>query len=219
MRDIQFFDLTFVEKQLEFESIYTLKFKPTQPLFFEAGQWVHLGIPTETRDKSMVRHMSFASAPDAEFIEFTMDLGSGSLYKNKMNTLQTGDTVKAFKINGEFVIDPIRTSLVVFISGGLGITPVRSIVRNLKNKGGNADWSLLHVSRSKFLYEEELSTFPHTQWRVNRAGIESVWSDVTQKADGALFYLSGSARFVEGITERLRASGISETQLRTESFK
>jgi len=219
MNDIEILSLTFVGKHLEFDTIYTLKFNPQQSVRFEAGQWVHLGLPTETRDKSMVRHMSFASAPDDKFIEFTMDLGSGTPYKEGLSALKAGDTVRAFKIRGEFCIDPSSTSEVVFLAGGLGITPVRAIVRNLKNKGLYAQWSLLHVARTNFLYEEELSTFPNTQCRVHHPGLDSVWETILGKSADTLFYLSGSARFVDGMKEKLLASNIQNTQIRTESFK
>ncbi len=218
MNTIQFFDLAFVAKRQEFNHIYTFQFKPTEPFPFTAGQWLHIGFPGPNRDKSMVRHMSFAASPNHEFLEFTMDLSSNTPFKAKINSLVPGEVMSAFKIKGEFVVLPEENNEVVFLSGGIGITPVRSILNDLEHKNCTVNWSLLHVSRDEFLYEQEFSRFSNMQHRVNREGIDSVWNHIVDKPVGTKYYLSGSLRFVDGMKDRLLNSNVLPENIKTEDF-
>ncbi len=218
MEPIKIYDLEFVSKKHEFNSVYTFRFKPTEPLDFKAGQWGHLGFPLPNRDKSLVRHMSFASAPSDELLEFTMDISSASAYKQKLSELQQGDIVKAFKIVGNFQVSPEQTDDVVFICGGIGITPARSIIRQLKYEQSTVNWTLVHVSRDEFLYENELSIYNNKQIRISRGELEKTWLEIINKPSNTQYLISGSERFVEGIYERLTSSGIKQEQIVIESF-
>ena len=218
MNDIIVYPLQFVEKKCEYESIYTFRFTSEQPISFVAGQWVHLGFPSEQKDKSKVRHLSISSAPNEPYYEFTMDVNSDSWYKKQMKALTPGDVMRAFKIKGEFVVPPTLQRPVVFIVGGIGITPIRSIVRDIEYKKENINWSLLHVSRTQFLFEEELAKSSKKQWRVHRDGLDDVWSDVISNGNEALYYLCGSDRFVEGMKEKLGFSDITPDNIVVENF-
>lgn len=219
MNEIVFYPVEFIEKQHEFESVYTLKFSPKQPFSFLAGQYVHLGFPTEKKDKTKVRHMSVASAPNDELLEFTTDLGSKTWYKNALHSLKPGDMMRAYKIKGKFTVDPFSPHEVVFVSGGIGITPSRSVIRDLQFHKTSLKWSLLHIARNGFLYEKELSRLNQKQWRVRRHEIDSVWPQVIGKPAGTLYYLSGSDRFITGMQLKLADSGIPADQIVTENFK
>lgn len=219
MEPIQFYFPEFISKKQEFDNIYSLKFSIPKGLTFTAGQWIHLGIDTPSPDKSMVRHMSFSSSPDDGYLEFTMDLGSGSNYKNALLALQPGDKVKAFKIRGEFTVDEMEQRKVIFLCGGLGITPVRAIIRKLSGDNAAIDWTLIHVARTEFLFAEELQHYAGSQVRVHRSELDQVWSSLIDDAKQKIVYLCGSARFLEGMIAKLRESGIDNTQIKTESFK
>lgn len=218
MSDTTFYSLKLVSKHCEFETTYTLKFSAKPPVHFIAGQWIHLGFPTESKDESKVHHMSFASAPGDALLEFTMDLGTGSWYKNHISALKPGDTIRAFKVSGVFVVDPLTDAEIIFLSGGIGITPVRSIIRDLQSKDARVSWRLLHVASTEFLYQNELAKLNPRQWRVHHSQIDGVWKDVIDTSPDAKYYISGSERFVEGMKEKLNRSGIASTQFITETF-
>lgn len=211
-----FYDLYFQEKRQEYNDVYTFSFVRDDTMSFLAGQWVHLGFPTADRDKSRVRHMSFSSAPGEALIEFSMDLGSGSWFKNQMAALQKNDVVKAFKINGDFVVQQDAAKENIFLVGGIGITPVRSILRDLTATRSSVQWKLLHVSRDHFLYENELSLLGGEQWRTNRTGVDALWNRIIDHAEHRKYYICGSDRFVLGMQERLAGSGIID--IVTENF-
>jgi len=210
------YDLSFQKKQLEYNKVYTFSFTGSKTMPFVAGQWVHLGFPTPDRDKSRVRHMSFSSAPGEPFLEFSMDLGTGSWFKNQMAELKKDDVVKAFKISGEFVVEQETGKEIIFLVGGIGITPVRSILRDMTTNRSSVQWKLLHVSRDHFLYENELSQLGGEQWRTNRDGVDALWSRVIDHADRRRYYICGSDRFILGIQKRLASAQV--TDIVTENF-
>lgn len=218
MQEIKFYNLDFVDKRCEYNSIYTFRFRPQEKIEFTAGQWVHLGFPTEQKDKTKVRHMSFASSPDKEFVEFSMDLSSNTAFKHGMSQLKPGSVMRAFKIKGDFIVDTVKQKDVVFISGGIGITPVRSIVDDLEKKASKIKWSLIHVSRDQFLYEDELKRFTNLQFRVRRAELEGVWDKVVDSTIDRYYYVSGSDNFVKGMLEKLNTSNVPEEKIIVEDF-
>lgn len=215
---IQFYTLKLVEVKPEHDEVYTFRFQPEEPIAFRAGQWLHLGFPSGNRDKTFIRHMSVASSPREDLLDFTMDLASNTPYKTRMRELKIGDEIKAFKINGEFHRATEPGHEVVFLSGGIGITPVRALLRDIQLSGEQMNWSLCHVARDRFLYQDELSAFSNQQWRTNRAGLDGVWDELVNKPQGTRYFISGSDRFVRGMVERLLEAGKAVEDLITESF-
>jgi nitric oxide dioxygenase len=135
-----------------------------------------------------------------------------------MAALAPGDTVRAFKVSGEFIVDANTDTEIVFLSGGIGITPVRSIIKDLQFTGARVSWRLLHVASSEFLYQDEFDKIKAPQWRVHRNQIDGVWDQIIVKAADIKYYVSGSERFVLGMKEKLGQSGIAPRQINTESF-
>jgi len=215
---MEIFDLHLVKKVKEYNSIYTLSFSCDTPITFTAGQWAHLGFPSGEKDKTRIRHMSFSSAPGDQYLEFTMDLGTGTWFKNEVASLEPKDTIKAFKIKGEFVISPSETDEIIFIVGGIGVTPVRSILHDYKNMNKQFAWKLLHVSRDEFLYENEIKQYENEQWRTNRQGLASLWEKIVQDSSKRKYYVCGSDRFVNGLSGKLLESNIAPEKIIRENF-
>jgi ferredoxin-NADP reductase len=212
--------LRFVEKRREYASVHTLSFEPLLPIEFRAGQYVHLAAVESGWTKPLVRHMSIAAAPGSATLDFAMDLGSGSAYKERMAALRPGDRVAAFKLKGEFTVDPARRAPMVFLAGGLGITPIRAILDDLERAELVPERVLVHISRDDHLYAEELSCRDFPQWRTDRAGLDALWPTILNLGGGCgTYYICGSSRFVDGLVERLIGSGVAPEGIMVENFR
>ena len=213
-----FFPLTLVDRVHEYDQVFTFKFAPDASVPFIPGQYAHLLAPNSPPGRENVRHFSIASTPSEGPLWFSMDLSSGSDYKNKFAELEVGGKAHLFKVKGEFVLEPEPSGTVFFLAGGIGITPIRPLLLSLV---GNAqvEWRLAHVARSGHLYEKELRSLGGIQARVRPSELGALLADWTRECPAARWFVSGSSRFVTGMTESLQAQGVSTANLRVENFE
>ena len=107
---------------------------------------------------------------------------------------------------------------ILFIAGGIGATPVRSLIRE---HGNIINWRLVHVARDqKHLYEKEFTTsYNNVQLRTDHAGAEESVTVAIAEHKPDWIYVCGSERFAAGMQEILRREGVSEEKIRVESFR
>lgn len=219
MQSVGFYAVTLVGKKHEYGQVHTFRFEPETPVTFVPGQYVHLMAPNSPPGRENVRHLSISSIPEDGPLEFTIDLASASDYKKKFASLEVGGKAHLFKIKGHFVLGDTPPSSIVFLAGGIGITPIRSLIRQIQKHRLPVDWRLAHVARDGFLYEEELSALGGQQRRIRRPEAASLIKAWTIERPDASYYVSGSNRFVEGITAMLKEQGIPESALTIENFE
>ena len=188
---------------------------------FKAGQYTHLRL--SSLETKRVHEFSFASAPDDNEIWFSVHVrGKGSykqsLYKENLLSLKPGDSVELFKIKGNFLLPEEPNQHLVFIAGGLGVTPFRSMLRDIELKHLSFTVTLVHVDRGPYLYESELSQMPIEQYRVTRTEVGSTLENITKKFPKAVYYVVGSPNFAQDINDKLRPLGISSTQIKNDDW-
>lgn len=216
-----FHDLTLVSRTCEYDDVHTFHFQSAQgkPLAYEAGMYVHLVSPGAETMKERVRHMSFASAPGDDMFSFSLDLASGTLFKQAMSKMQAGSSCQMFKTKFKHFAPAWSADSrpeVVFLGGGVGMTAIRSLIRQ---HGSSIDWSLVQVARDgKYLYGEELGVLDAPQVRTDHAGAAAAVADVVAKKPGAWYYVCGSDRFMQGMLAVLAQEGVPEEKIRAESF-
>jgi len=214
-----FHSLTLVEKIREYDEVFTLRFSSEEPIPFVPGQYVHLMAPASPPGRENVRHLSIASIPEEGPLQFTVDLAPTSDYKKKMAALEPGGTTHLFKVKGQFVLGEPLPPRVMFLAGGLGITPVRALIHQIALHRLPVEWRLAHVARGAYLYEEELLALTGTQERLRHADVENLVRRWSHEVPGARWYVSGASRFVRAMTEILRTLGVADENLRVEDFE
>ncbi len=105
--------------------IVTFQFERPRDYHFKAGQWFVVTFPRPA--EPWVHHFSHSNSPTEPLLEFTTRL-RGSEFKNALDALPVGAEIEVEGPYGSFTLgeDPGR---VAFITGGIGITCVRSILR------------------------------------------------------------------------------------------
>lgn len=149
-------------------SVKRIRFEPLQggalPFAFKAGQYIKLDLPFagETIDRAY----SISSAPGAgRFIEITVKreehgLGSGFLH----DALQAGEALRLSAPFGEFTCDAARDvgeGRLLLIAGGVGITPIMSVLAAAADGAYSGPITLLASFRSsaEVLFREEIEGF------------------------------------------------------------
>jgi ferredoxin-NADP reductase len=84
-------------------------------------------------DKGSTRHFTISSSPTENFIMLTTRIRN-SPYKQRLSTLEVGDTVIVRGPEGKFVLPNNNSKSLIFLSGGIGVTPFRSMVTYATNR-------------------------------------------------------------------------------------
>jgi ferredoxin-NADP reductase/nitrite reductase/ring-hydroxylating ferredoxin subunit len=94
-----------------------------------AGQFAFFDIGEVYNDpKGPIRHFTISSSPTENFIMFSTRIRD-SPYKKRLSTMEKGTKVKVKGPEGHFVLHQDYTKPAVFLSGGIGVTPFRSMIK------------------------------------------------------------------------------------------
>lgn len=97
---------------------------------FAAGQYAFFKLDGISGDaKGPVRHFSIASSPTEQGYLIISTRIRDTPYKQKLASLQEGNEILAWGPQGEFVLHDDHLTPAVFLSGGIGVTPFRSMIK------------------------------------------------------------------------------------------
>jgi glycine betaine catabolism B len=106
----------------------------TTSLSHTAGQFAFFDIGGVYDDpKGPIRHFTISSSPTENFIMFSTRIRD-SPYKKRLSTLEEGSRVKVRGPEGQFVLHEDYSKPAVFLSGGIGVTPFRSMIKYATDK-------------------------------------------------------------------------------------
>jgi ferredoxin-NADP reductase/nitrite reductase/ring-hydroxylating ferredoxin subunit len=134
------FELTLLEKQEHKDTdVMSLKFGKQDNvshniLNYKAGQYAFFDIGGVNNDsKGPVRHFSLASSPTEEEIMISTRIRD-TPYKKRLSSLKIGSKAKVSKPLGKFVLHDDYSKPAVLLSGGIGVTPFRSMIKYATDK-------------------------------------------------------------------------------------
>jgi ferredoxin-NADP reductase len=222
-------NLKLVKKQHEVGNIYSFFFKPDERVLWRAGQYINVSMP-DVPPVFADRIFTIASAPHEQYIQVTTFIGP-SPFKQKLHALELGTEVEADQLGGDFYwqdsisgsdAEPVKK---LYLAGGLGITPFRSIIIDrYHNKLPQASSLMWSGAKSQCPFEpqlhevaarsEDLSIHRYEGVRITVDEIMSKIPDVKQR----LLYLAGSQSFVESLGEGLMEAGVPRPQIKYDWF-
>jgi ferredoxin-NADP reductase len=228
--------LRLVERRAEAEGVATFRFEAAPTLAFRAGQYVRLTLRHPEPDgRGVSRTFTLSSAPAEPLVAITTRLeASSSSFKRALGELSPGAVVEARGPWGGFVY-PEDAGSVVFIAGGIGITPFRSMLVDLAARPSRPDVTLLYANRGgDFPFRCQLdalaegwptlriaytATRPDPAWRgpVGRIDAAFVERHVTDLA-APRFFVAGSDGMVDAMVELLNQMGVGPDRIAAESF-
>ena len=106
----------------------------TTLLDYTAGQFAFFDIGEVYNDpKGPIRHFTISSSPTEDFIMFSTRIRN-SPYKKRLSTLVEGAKVNVRGPEGQFVLHQDYSKPAVFLSGGIGVTPFRTMIKYATDK-------------------------------------------------------------------------------------
>jgi len=222
------------------EGTMAFRFEKPPGWTFKAGQYLDMTLldPSETDSEGNVRSFSIASAPHEETLMVATRMRD-TAFKRVMRTMPLGTVVKIEGPSGDLILQNDFTRAAVFLAGGIGITPFRSIVHwAAKEKLPNrivlfysnrrpedapflAELQSLERDNPKYeliasMTEMEKS---HRPWNGETGLInqEMLGRHLKGAAD-PIYYIAGPPAMVKGLREMLNKAGINDDDIRAEEF-
>lgn len=208
---------------------------------FKPGQAIDVILPRDgiAADSPDARHtFSLVSAPFEDELVVTTRMRDSS-FKRALGTWPIGDPLEIEGPFGTLTLPKSQTRPVVFIAGGIGITPFMSIVRHASKNQTQQDLILIYANHrpedTAFLDElQQLIkhnprfTMVATMTDMDRSS--KAWTSYTQQVDADLlkqatkelvqpvFYVSGPPAMVRAMSKILAEAAIDEEDVRNEEF-
>lgn len=213
--------VTLKDSRHEYGDVYTYIFESKNTFSFKAGQHVHMALAGLPIGKEAVRELSIGSSPSDSELWFTVHVRPHSRFKMKLASLKVGECATLFKVGGTFVLPDTKNIPLIFIAGGIGITPIRALLREIAFRHEeDRTVVLVHVSTNDFLFKNELEKMQTiTQYRIGRPDINATLMPIIQTYPDGLYYLSGTPSFVQHLSEELGKHGITNEQIQRDTFK
>lgn len=219
----------------ECHDIKTFRVERPEGWDFVPGQFVAIRVQID--GKPLVRCYSVSSAPASRgYLEISVrrqGLVSGVLHA----TIRPGSTLAVNRPTGQFVYPGGDDRPLVLLAGGIGITPLLSILRHATAVEPSRQVTLLYSARtaSDVAFQDELTLIAQRHPQVRIAITLTRPDDDTPylrgRLDGALlrqwvpapehalFYLCGPGQMIADLCQVLAAMGVPERQVRYERFE
>ncbi len=214
--------------------IYDFVFKNNSKFNFTPGQYLEWTLDVKNQDsRGNRRYFTISSSPTETEIRIGIKFyQNSSSFKKTLLNLKTGDKVLAGSLSGDFTIANAKENKFVFVAGGIGITPFRSILKYLIDNNIKKDIILLYSNKLKeeivyvdifnSAYENlgiktyynltDLQNIPQ-DWqgekgRINEMMIKKLVPDYKDR----VFYLSGPHAMIMGFEETLSKLKVSKVK-------
>ncbi|MFC1703763.1 ferredoxin--NADP reductase [Candidatus Omnitrophota bacterium] len=200
---------------------------------FKAGQFMSVSFDGS---KELTRYLSISNSPTEKgYLECTKKI-TGSEFSKKLNSAKVGDILKIKYPLGNFTLQE-SFKKVTFLSGGIGITPIRSMVKNAVDERKDIDIILIYGNHSAKdiafkddfeAIQKESSAFKvvhvlcesEQEWRckighIDAGVIKEEVSDYSERT----FYLCGPPGMVEAMKRILLDElAVAKENIITENF-
>jgi glycine betaine catabolism B len=213
----------------------TCSFRFPRPDGFDFKPGQYMMVTVRTGGKELVHPLSISSSPtDLGFIEFTKKL-TQSEYSSCLRGAKPGDWARIDGPYGTFTCE-CEFEKILFLAGGIGITPFHSIIKYCTDKNLPTSMVLFYGARNEneITFRQELDATAHANpnlraiYVLNEASpgwigkVGFVTPDLIRQEvpdfKDRVFYACGPPVMVAAMQKVLAALGLPETQLRLESL-
>ncbi len=229
--------LVLKEKREIAKSIWEFIFEPEKNFNFTPGQFMEWTVPHKRPDaRGVRRYFTIASSPTEKNIKIAVKVpDEPSTFKKSLKDMKKGDEVYTANLEGDFILQKDPNLHYVFIAGGIGVTPYRSIIKYMLDNRENHPVTLFYIAKNdkEFVYDElfetaksvgvntirVISDTPPDRWKGETGHLNA---DIIKRhvddPESALYYISGPPMMVDAYKDLLHQMGLKGSQIKTDYF-
>jgi ferredoxin-NADP reductase len=232
--------MTLVDRQQIAADTMAFWFEPDDGYFeFRAGQHVDVVFahPRQGSENDNFRTFSLASSPQEKTSIMIAMRMRKTPFKGALQCAALGTKFVVSRPRGSFTLHKDATRPAVFLAGGIGIAPIRSILQDAAQERLEHKLYLFYSNRdaddAAFLEElENLRGQNHNfifiptvtghrtlAWPYEKGHIHfEMLKRYLPTLKGPVYYIAGPSGMVTAMTRLLNSSGVSEDDMKTEEF-
>lgn len=220
--------------------ILDLVFKPSQKLAFLPGQYMEFTLAHPDADsRGNRRYFTLASSPTENDVHLGIRFyEEGSSFKHALYRMDNQTNLVAAQIAGDFTLPRDPKQKLVFIAGGIGITPFRSMLKYLLDTQQRRDIVLFYANKTadEIVYTNVLNA-AHTKLGIktlytltNTDALPHDWTGFIGRIDEQMilqavpdykertYYLSGPPDMVNAYERVLKDMHVTSDQIKKDFF-
>jgi ferredoxin-NADP reductase len=219
---------------------YEFVFNSDQHLSFSPGQYLEWTLAHSGPDmRGNRRYFTIASSPTEDTVKMGVKFyPEPSSFKSSLSMMRPGHLMVASQLAGDFTLPKNTKKKLVFIAGGIGITPFRSMLKYAADQKENRNIVLLYANKTpgdiayadefavmqKQMFLKTIYTVTDTKsvtsdWRGRVGPIDEkvIREDIPDFAE-RIFYISGPRGMVASYHSMLRSMGVPAWHIKEDFF-
>jgi ferredoxin-NADP reductase/Na+-translocating ferredoxin:NAD+ oxidoreductase RnfD subunit len=210
-------------------NIYDFVFETDKKMKFQPGQYLEWTLSHQKTDlRGNRRYFTIASSPTEDNVRLGIKFYEpSSTFKKKLLELKPGDSIMAGQLAGDFILPHDTQKKLAFIAGGIGITPFRSMAKDLSDREEKRDVVMLYSNRTA----EDIAYREVFNEAADKIGMRTIYAltsggrvtaEMIQKEipdyRERTFYISGTQAMTHAFKEMLITLGVSRAQIKIDFF-
>ncbi|MCH6264064.1 NO-inducible flavohemoprotein [Neobacillus citreus] len=212
---------------------------------FEPGQYISILLEIKGEKFTHIRQYSLSDAPGKDYYRISVKREAGTpnpdgVVSNYLHDeVKEGDILKVSAPAGDFVLNTEKTNPVVLLSGGVGLTPMMSMLKTVVELQPERKVTFVHAAANGNVHAlreevEELAQLDNVNSCIfydspteddrqnNRFDVEGYvtreWLQENVAIEDAEFYFCGPVPFMKAINGSLKGLGVTEERIHFEFF-
>jgi ferredoxin-NADP reductase len=214
------------------DNVSSFRFEKPEEFTYLAGQWFKITVPSS--DGPLSKPFTYSSSPTEPYLQLSTRL-SGSDFKNALAALAPGDEVQMEGVFGNFTLKDDLERL-AFLAGGIGVTPIRSILRYMADTGASLPVTVFYgnMTIDDIPFKQDFDEFeatlpalkvvhvifdPPEDWKGPRGYITGdVVREELDDPTAWTYYVSGPPPMIDAMRKVTDSLGVPKERLVVESF-
>lgn len=212
---------------------------------FTPGQYISIKLEINGETFTHIRQYSLSDAPGKDYYRISVKREAGTNNPDGMvsnylhDQINEGDIVNISAPAGDFILDLDSKNPIVLLSGGVGLTPILSMLKTVSEVQPERDVTFIHAAQNSSVHAlrnevEELSTnekikafvfydSPTKEDRLNKSFdvegyVTQEWLKQNTATNEADYYFCGPEPFMKAINSSLIELDIPEERIHYEFF-